>query len=152
LTLLRIIIAANTFLFQISDGRLGNRMSGQPLLLLRTVGRKTGKTRITPLAYYRDGDDYIVVASNWGKEKNPNWFRNLMRQPRASIQIENKNIPVQAQEAQGEGYARLWQMVTGLNRHYEQYQMMTPRHIPVVILTPVTETQREQAPANDGSR
>jgi deazaflavin-dependent oxidoreductase (nitroreductase family) len=111
---IKIFTSANAFLFRITGGRLGNRMGGQSVLLLHTVGRKSGKPYTTPLSYYRDGDAYLVVASNWGKEDHPAWFYNLLQHPRTTIQVGGTLIPVEARPGEGKEYERLWALVTRL--------------------------------------
>jgi deazaflavin-dependent oxidoreductase (nitroreductase family) len=133
---IKIFTSANAFLFRVSGGRLGNRMGGQSVLLLHTIGRKSGKPYTTPLSNYRDGNAYLVVASNWGKEEHPDWFQNLERHPRTTIQVGASVIPVEAHPAEGKEYERLWALVTRLNEQYIKYQKGTARRIPVVILTP----------------
>jgi len=116
-------------------------MGGQSVLLLHSLGRKSGKNYTTSLSYYRDGDAYLVVASNWGKEFYPDWFYNLTQHPRTTIQVEATIIVVEAHQAQGEEYKRLWELVTRKNRQYIQYQKGLKRQIPIMILTPTTQTQ-----------
>jgi deazaflavin-dependent oxidoreductase (nitroreductase family) len=133
---IKIFTAANAFLFRITKGRLGNRMGGQSVLLLHTVGRKSGKVYTTPLSYYRDGNAYLVVASNWGKEVHSDWFYNLQRHPRATIQVGATTITVEARPAEGDEYTRLWTLVTKQNDQYLKYQKGLARKIPIMILTP----------------
>ena len=130
---------ANAFLFKITNGRLGNRMGKQSVLLLHTVGRKSGKSYTTPLSYYRDGENYLIVASNWGKEDPPDWFRNLMRHSRTIIQVKDTTLQVEARQAEGEEYQRLWKDVTRQNPQYIEYQKTLTRQIPIMILTPVSK-------------
>ncbi|MEJ2707466.1 MAG: nitroreductase family deazaflavin-dependent oxidoreductase [Anaerolineales bacterium] len=126
----------NVLLYRLSGGRLGSRMAGQSVLLLHTTGRKSGKSYLTPLNYYRDGDHYILVASNWGKDHHPDWFYNLTAQDTAVIQVKDRSLPVRARLAEGEEYQRLWRYVTDKNDFYVRYQEKTDRKIPLVILTP----------------
>jgi len=113
-------------------------MGRQSVLLLHHTGRKSGKSRMTTLTYFRDANTYLLVASNWGKEYHPDWFHNLMQQPRTTIQVGAVTIPVEAHQAQGEEYTRLWELVTRLNDQYIKYQAGLKRQIPIVILTPTT--------------
>ena len=69
----KVFARANAFLLQVTNGRLGSRMGKQSVLLLHTVGRKSGKSYTTPLSYYRDGENYLIAASNWGQEDPPDW-------------------------------------------------------------------------------
>jgi F420H(2)-dependent quinone reductase len=137
---IKFFTSANAFLFRITGGRLGNRMGGQSVLLLHSVGRKSGKAYTTPLSYYRDGDTYLVVASNWGKEVHSSWFYNLLQNPRTTIQVGAAVIPVEARAAEGKEYDRLWNLVTSRNDQYLKYQKGLARKIPIVILTPATPT------------
>jgi F420H(2)-dependent quinone reductase len=133
---IRILMAANVLAYRVTGGRLGSRMAGQDVLLLRTIGRKTGKVFFTPINYYLDGDRFVVVASNWGKPHHPGWYFNLMQQPQTEIQMNGKTLPVQASQASGDDYARLWKLVTSRNPFYPRYQQQTDRQIPLVVLTP----------------
>jgi deazaflavin-dependent oxidoreductase (nitroreductase family) len=133
---IKLFTSANALLFRLTRGRLGNRMGGQSVLLLQTVGRKSGKTYTTPLSYYREGKAYLVVASNWGKEAHSDWYYNLLRNPRTTIQVGAAVIPVEARPAEGEEYTRLWDLVTRRNDQYIKYQKGLARRIPIVILTP----------------
>jgi F420H(2)-dependent quinone reductase len=135
---IKFFTSANAFLFRITKGRLGNRMGGQSVLLLNTVGRKSSQPHTTPLSYYRDGDAYLVVASNWGKEVHSAWFYNLLEHPRTTIQVGATVIPVDSRPAEGEAYDRLWTLVTSQNDQYLKYQKGLARKIPIVILTPTT--------------
>ena len=137
---IKVFTAANAFVFQKTKGRLGSRMGKQSVMLLYTIGRKSGKTYTTPLSYYRDGNTYLLVASNWGKADHPNWFHNLWQQSRTTIQVGATTIPVEARQAEGEEYNRLWDVVTRQNDQYLKYQEGLARQIPIVILTPTTSS------------
>ncbi len=133
----KFFVRLNALVFKTTGGRLGSQMGKQAVLLLNTTGRKSGKAYTTPLSFFRDGADYLVVASNWGKEEHPNWFLNLQQQPQATIQVKDHTIPVQARPAGDQDYERLWNLVTRQNSQYLQYQRGLKRRIPVVILTPI---------------
>jgi deazaflavin-dependent oxidoreductase (nitroreductase family) len=135
-----IFMAVNAFVFQKTKGRLGNRMGKQSVLLLHTLGRKSGKTYTTPLSYYRDSNSYLLVASNWGRENHPNWFHNLLQHSLTTIQVGATTIPVEARQAEGEEYNRLWEVVTSQNEQYLKYQKGLARQIPIMILTPTTSS------------
>jgi F420H(2)-dependent quinone reductase len=133
-----LFMRANAFFYKLTNGALGSRMGKQSVLLLHTVGRKSGKPFVTPLSFYPDGENYLIVASNWGKDKPPDWFRNLMAHPVTTIQIKNKTFKVAVRQAEGEEYQRLWDLVTHLNSQYLEYQKGLVRRIPVVILAPLS--------------
>jgi deazaflavin-dependent oxidoreductase (nitroreductase family) len=111
-------------------------MAGQSVLLLHTVGRKSGRSHTTPVNYYRAGSDYILVASNWGRENHPAWFHNLVSQPQTTVQVMGGTLRVKARAATEEEYPRLWELVTSKNSYYPRYQRQTQRRIPIVVLTP----------------
>ncbi len=136
-TMTKFFVAANTSIYQMTGGRLGSQLGRQTVLLLHTVGRKSGKPFTTPLTFFRDGENYLVVASNWGQEAHPNWFLNLMQQERTTIQVKDKTIQVRARQAEGQEYERLWQVVTSRNPQYLQYSKGIARRIPVVVLAPL---------------
>ncbi len=133
---IKILMAINVFLYRLTGGLVGGRMLGQNVLLLTTVGRKSGKERITPVNYYRDGDNYVLVGTNWGKPGQAAWYLNLMHQPEARIQVKGLKLRVTARTAGADEYTRLWAYVTGLNPFYPRYQQQIRRRIPVVLLTP----------------
>jgi len=107
---------------------------GAPILLLTTSGRVTGEEHTTPLIFGMDGDDPVVVASQGGAPKHPGWYRNLVKNPAAEVQIKAERFPVRARDAEGEERDRLWRMMNGIWRHYDAYQEKTDRQIPVVVL------------------
>ena len=133
---IKVLMAVNVWIYRLTGGALGSRMAGQSVLLLHSVGRKSGKPYTTPVNFYRDGENYVLVASNWGKESHPGWFFNLRHQPETTIQVKRQVAPVKASEASGAEYERLWEYVTGKNPFYIRYQKQTERKIPIVILTP----------------
>ena len=133
----KFLTSSNVFIFRLSNGKLGSKMGKQSVLLLHTVGRKTGKQYYTTLSYYRDGENYLVVASNWGKENHPGWYYNLLEHPTATIQVGPRIINVEAHPVGEEDNSRLWELVTGKNSQYIDYQKHTKRRIPIVILSPV---------------
>jgi deazaflavin-dependent oxidoreductase (nitroreductase family) len=133
---LKWFMAINTFVIRISRGRVGSKLGTQTILILHTVGRKSGQPRTVPIAYFRDAQNFFIVASNWGKDNNADWYLNLQASPRAEIELDGRLIPVMAHDAQGDEYARLWAYATEHNPPYLDYQKMTTRHIPIVVFTP----------------
>jgi deazaflavin-dependent oxidoreductase (nitroreductase family) len=133
---LKIFMAMNTFTIRLSRGRLGSRLGTQTILLLHTVGRKSGQSHITPIAYFFTEGFYFLVGSNWGKDTQAAWYHNLMAHPGATIEVNGKAIPVEAMQAQGAEYDRLWQYAVEHHPPYNHYKEMTRRHIPIIILRP----------------
>ena len=134
----RFTSGANMFLYRLTGGAVGGKMGGRPILLLTTIGRKSGKERVTPLLYLPEGDHFIVIASNWGEANHPMWWLNLQANPRAKIQIGRKTIAVTARQASPEERQRLWPVITSKYSNYADYEKRITREIPVVILTPGT--------------
>ena len=128
---------AHTSVFRASRGRVGGRMLGSDVLLLNTVGRKSGQKRTTPLLYLPDGDDYAIVASKGGAPKHPAWYHNLTANPETTIEVGDREVRVRAREVDGEEKRRLWTRLVEMYPSYESYQNKTDREIPVVLLEPV---------------
>jgi deazaflavin-dependent oxidoreductase (nitroreductase family) len=133
---LKIFMALNTFAIRVSRGRLGGRLGTQTILLLHTLGRKSGRPTVTPIAYFHTQDYYFLVGSNWGKPHNADWYYNLLAHPRTVIQVAGREIPVEAHQAEGQEYQRLWKYAIEHHPPYLHYKEMTARHIPIVILQP----------------
>jgi deazaflavin-dependent oxidoreductase (nitroreductase family) len=110
---------------------------GVPTLLLTTTGNKSGLQRRTALIYGRDGDTYLVVASNGGAPGHPAWYRNLDVDPHVRVQVGPDEFEATARTATGDERDRLWPVVTAVWPAYDDYQGKTDRQIPVVVLTPV---------------
>jgi deazaflavin-dependent oxidoreductase (nitroreductase family) len=133
----RLTFRFHRFVYRVSGGRLFATSGGaMPVLLLTTVGRKSGQPRIWPLNYLRDGDDLVIVASNTGRDYHPAWYLNLLTQPHASVQVGRTQIPVTARVAAPEEKARLWPILTKLEPLYAAYEQGTTRAIPLIFLTP----------------
>lgn len=130
-------MSINSLLIRLSRGRLGGRLGTQTLLILHTVGRASGQERTIPIAYFDYEGKYLIVASNWGKDKHADWYLNLKKDPQARLEINGKLVAVAAREAQGEEYQRLWKFAAERNPPYLDYQKMTTRHIPIMIFEPV---------------
>jgi deazaflavin-dependent oxidoreductase (nitroreductase family) len=130
-------MSINTFIIRLSRGRVGSQLGTQTILILHTTGRKSGQRRSVPIAYFRDGESFFIVASNWGKDTNADWYFNLQADPRAELELDGRQIAVTAQDAQGDEYARLWKYAAEHNPPYLDYQKMTTRPIPIVVFTPI---------------
>jgi F420H(2)-dependent quinone reductase len=125
--------------YEATGGRLGHRMLGVPCLLLRTTGRRSGRTRTASLVYARDGDDYLVVASVGGRHRPPGWLHNVRARPQVGVQVGRRRFPATATVIGRDDpdFERSWTIVNAGNRgRYDRYQAKTARPIPVVRLTP----------------
>ena len=131
------LLGVHQFLYEKTDGRIGSSIGKRPMLLLRTVGRKTGKPRTSALLYVPNGDSYAVIASKGGDPKHPGWYHNLVAQPNVDVQVGRKKVPVRARVAEGEERSKLWARADEINEGgYASYQSRTTRQIPVVVLDP----------------
>lgn len=120
-----------------SDGRKGHKWRGLPTLLLTTRGRKSGKLRRTALIYGRDGDNYLLVASNGGAAHHPSWYLNLAENEEVELQVGAEQFAARARPADPEEKSRLWPLMTAIFPQYNTYQAKAGRDIPLIILEPV---------------
>jgi deazaflavin-dependent oxidoreductase (nitroreductase family) len=133
------VLKVHQMIYERSGGRIGHRLAGTRNLLLRTVGAKSGQPRTNALTYAGDGNSYVVVASMGGAPKSPGWYHNLRAEPHAEIQVGTRRIPVHARFVlPGDpDRDRLWELVNRNNSNrYANYQTLTSRPIPLVVLTP----------------
>ena len=121
-----------------TGGWLGHRMGWYPSLILETTGRLSGLTRYAALPYVREGDAYLVIASNFGGPHPPAWLLNLQAEPQVRILLRRHRFSARAEAVfpAEESYERLWRIATSLQKTYDRYQKGTTRPIPVVKLTP----------------
>jgi len=132
----RVVTGAHKALYRRTNGRVGGRVAGMPVLILTTRGRKTGKARTTVLGYLADGDRLVLVASNGGDSRHPAWYRNLSDDPEVLVTLGTSTRPMTAYTAAAEEKKELWPRVVAAYGGYERYQERTTRDIPVVILEP----------------
>ena len=134
---LRRLMAGHTFVYRASGGWIGHRIPGLPqMLLLEHVGAKSGERRISPLVYFDDGDNLVLVASKGGYPRNPAWFHNLKANPDVTVQVGRERRPVRARVATDTERERLWPKAVETYSGYADYQARTERRIPLVILEP----------------
>jgi deazaflavin-dependent oxidoreductase (nitroreductase family) len=119
-----------------TGGETGYIWNGVTTLLLTTTGRRSGQPRTSALIFGRDGDDYLVIASKGGADEHPLWYRNLLADPHAAIQVRDRQLKVTARTAGAEERPRLWGVMTASWPNYDAYQSRTKREIPLVVLTP----------------
>lgn len=123
-----------------TDGENGHLFMGFPTLLLTTRGRRSGKLRRTPLIYGRDGDRYLLVASNAAAPRHPAWYLNVVARPEVAVQVKADTFTAQARTATVEEKRLFWSRMAAIFPQYDIYQRQTDREIPMVILTPVPPT------------
>jgi deazaflavin-dependent oxidoreductase (nitroreductase family) len=110
---------------------------GARFLVLHTVGRHSGGKRQTPLSFTKDGDSYVVIASNGGAPRHPDWYLNLQANPEVDIEVRGKTKHVRAETVTGAARDRLWNAAVASFGGYAGYQMRAQREIPVVRLQPI---------------
>jgi deazaflavin-dependent oxidoreductase (nitroreductase family) len=134
--------------FRANDGRVGGRFEGRPLLLLHHTGARSGVERVNPLAYQalEDGS-WAVFGSKGGGPTNPDWYHNLRRNPRATIEVGTETHHVVARVADGEERERIWTRQKELMPGFADYERTTSRQIPVVVLEPAPGEASETAGA-----
>jgi deazaflavin-dependent oxidoreductase (nitroreductase family) len=116
----------------------GIEMKDKPLILLTTIGAKTGKIRKTPLMRVEHGGQYAIVASLGGAPKNPVWYHNVKAHPRVELQDGAVTRDYEAREVFGDEKAAWWDRAVEAWPDYAEYQTKTDRQIPVFVLTPVS--------------
>jgi deazaflavin-dependent oxidoreductase (nitroreductase family) len=120
-----------------SGSTAGTDMKGKPLILLTTVGAKTGKIRKTPLMRVEHDGEYAVVASLGGAPKNPVWYYNIKAHPQVELQDGEVNKEYEAREVSDDEKAAWWERAVDAFPDYAEYQTKTDRQIPVFVLTPI---------------
>jgi len=112
-------------------------MFGDRLLLLTTKGAKSGKERVNPVTYTRDGDRIVIVASKSGAPSNPAWYHNLVTNPITTIELGAGKLKVRATEVKGAERDRLYAVHAAVLPQFSDYEKKTSRKIPVFVLEPV---------------
>jgi deazaflavin-dependent oxidoreductase (nitroreductase family) len=136
---IRRAMGLHTVIYRVSGGRIGHTIPGVGgrMLLLDHVGAKSGAKRTSPLLYFRDGEDVVIVASKGGFPKHPAWYHNLMANPDTTVQVGSERRAVHARTANPEERKRLWPRAVKSYRGYADYQARSKgREIPLVILEP----------------
>ncbi len=120
-----------------SGGNVGGKFpGGAPILLLTTVGHKSGKERTQPLLYLADGDKLIVVASKGGHDHHPHWYLNLKANADVEVQVKKEKRLMSASDATEEGHAKYWPQLCEMYDGYAKYETKIDRTIPVIVLSP----------------
>ncbi|BBY35717.1 nitroreductase [Mycolicibacter minnesotensis] len=123
--------------YMASGGTEGTELKGMRVVLLTTVGAKTGKLRKTPLMRVEHDGQYAIVASLGGAPKNPVWYHNVVKNPRVELQDGPVAGDYDAREVSGDEKAQWWERAVAAYPDYADYQEKTDREIPVFVLTPV---------------
>ncbi len=126
----------NVPLYRASRGRLFGRIGRAPVLLLTTIGRRSGKTRTAPVLYLADGQRLIVIGSNAGNERAPAWALNLRSNPHCDVQVLGERRKVSARVAEGDEREQLWQRMNEQYAGFDDYRARTSRDIALFVLEP----------------
>lgn len=132
--LFKLFMRLQIAVFRRSNGNRMASMRGMPVLLLTTRGRKTRLERTTPVMYIRDGEAYVITASNNGRSHHPSWFYNLQASSRVSIEVRGKHLPAIASVATPAERERLWPQLVAQAPFFGDYQKKSARLIPMVWL------------------
>ena len=127
--------------FRSDNGKISSGMfKGARLLLLTTTGAKSGKERINPLAFTRDGDNYVIIASKGGSPTHPDWYYNILANPEVGVEVATHSgvdqFAAHARIAEGDERQRLYDAQAAVMPNFAEYQKKTSREIPVVVLEP----------------
>lgn len=124
--------------FRANGGKVGGYFVNTPLLLMHTVGAKSGATRVSPLAYVPDGERLIVIASKGGHDSNPSWYYNLLANPQVTVELGEQRFQATATIVDGGAEReRLYALMVARNPGFAEYERKTSRQIPAVVLTRV---------------
>ncbi len=124
----------HTWLYRKTRGRVGHGLIGLRILLLGTVGRKSGQLRVAPLPYFKVDDYLVVIASNAAQRKHPAWYHNLQANPVVEVQVGREQFSARARTLESSERERAWGLVTSKEPRYAHYQGLVERQIPVVAL------------------
>ncbi len=122
--------------FHANKGKVGGPFEGFNLLLLHTIGAKSGLERINPVMYFMDGDRYVIIASKGGADTNPDWYYNLLANPEISIEVDTKQFPVVATVTSEPERTKLYEKMESISHGFTEYKHKTSRIIPVLTLRP----------------
>ena len=135
----RAAVALHVALYRKTRGKFGSTMANVPVLLITTFGRKSGKPYTNPVAYIKDGQDYLVTASASGVDRDPGWYLNLKARREAKIEVGGTAFNVQATITEGEERTRLYEKFKASSSNFVKYEQGTSRVIPVIRLSPTGE-------------
>jgi deazaflavin-dependent oxidoreductase (nitroreductase family) len=122
--------------FRANGGHVGGQFAGAPLLLLHTVGAKSGLPRVHPMMYQKVDGGYAVFASKGGAPTDPDWYRNLVAHPQVRAEIGTETVELVARVAAAEERERIWSAQKAAYPGFADYEQKTTRQIPVVVLEP----------------
>ncbi len=123
--------------FRANGGKVGGPFAGRTLLLLHHKGAKSGRERVNPVAYIRDGDRLVIIASKGGAPTNPDWYYNVIANPLVTVEAGTEKFQARAAVTKEPERTRLYDKMVEVNPGFDEYRKKTTRQIPVIVLTPV---------------
>jgi deazaflavin-dependent oxidoreductase (nitroreductase family) len=121
--------------FRANAGKVGGFFTGKTLLIVHTIGAKSGQERVNPVAYTTDGDRLLIIASKGGAPTNPGWYYNILAHPLLTVEVGSETFQVQATVAVEPERTRLYDRMVEMMPGFAEYRQKTTRVIPVIILT-----------------
>ena len=121
--------------FRENGGKVGGQFENADLILLHTIGAKSGLERINPVAYFTDNGNYVVIASKAGAPDNPDWYYNIVAHPQFDVEVGTEQFQVQATIAEEPERTELYAKMVAKSPGFGEYQQKTERVIPVVVLS-----------------
>ena len=123
--------------FRANAGKVGGPFAGRTLLLLHSIGAKSGQERVNPVAYVSDGDRLVIIASKGGAPTNPAWYHNLLAHPLVTVEVGSERFQVRAAVAAEPERTHLYDKMVAMMPGFAEYRQKTTRTIPVIVLTRV---------------
>ncbi len=120
--------------FRANGGKVGGNFEGRTLLLLHTKGAKSGQERINPVAYTKDGDQWVVIASKGGAPTHPDWYHNIIANPQLTVEVGTEQFEVEAKVTEEPERTRLYDQMASIMPGFADYKVKTMRKIPVIVL------------------
>jgi deazaflavin-dependent oxidoreductase (nitroreductase family) len=120
--------------FRANGGKVAGQFEGAPMVLLHTIGARSGEERVNPLVYQADGDRIAIFGSKAGAPTHPAWYHNLLANPDVTVELGPDTVPMRARVADGEERERIWSRQKQVMPGFADYEANTTRVIPVVIL------------------
>jgi deazaflavin-dependent oxidoreductase (nitroreductase family) len=137
--IMKAVTRLHIFLYHLSGGKILGEIVGMPVLLLTTTGRKSGQPRTTPLVYHREGDDYLIAASNGGVATHPAWYYNLTTTPEVQVEVAGRTFRAEVTILTGAARDQVYESFKASSDNFVRYEQTAPRTIPVIRLTPKKE-------------
>ena len=120
--------------FRANDGKVTGIFAQAPIVLITSIGAKSGKERVNPLAFTRDGDRVVIIASKGGSPGHPDWYFNIKANPEVTVELPGDTYRARAVITEGDERDRLYRAQADLMPNFDEYAAATDRKIPVIAL------------------